>query len=95
MDKKCTKVAVCALIAILIMAGFSLWSFENTITGAVTGKSSPYRMCLSKYGRDAEGSLDLEKIRLCREKYTKMEEGGAAVPRLYLSSDRSEYQNEE
>lgn len=95
MDKKCIKVAVCALIAILIMAGFSLWSSENTITGAVTGKSTPYRMCLSKYGRDAEGNLDWEKIRQCRERYTIMEEGGASIPRLYLSSDRSEYQNEE
>lgn len=95
MDKECMKVAAYAIIALFVIAGFSLWDSESTIIGAVTGKSSPYRMCLYKYGRDAQGNLDWEKIKECREMYEEMEKGGADEPRLYFSSDRSAYQNEE
>ncbi len=88
------QVAAYALLAIIMMTGFSLWSSKYTITGAVVGQSAPYTLCLTKYGRDNDGNFDWEKIRQCRNMYKEIEENDAAVPRLYLSSDRSRYQNE-
>ena len=56
---------------------------------------SPY-LKGSKHGRDTNGEWMWDEIKECREDILELEKGREAKsPRLYRSSDRSEYTNEE
>lgn len=98
-EKEGTVVGAAALLGLLFIAVFSSTSLtKESITGAVSGESYVYEMCLKKYGRDLYGKYDWEKIEYCREQVQYSEKKGGdnkGTPRLYLSSDRSAYQNEE
>lgn len=98
MDKSETKsmiICAIALIGILLMSSFSFLTMDTTLTGAVAGESYKFEQCLKKYGRDLYGKWMWDEIQKCREEITKMEKGkDKAIPRLYLSDDRQEFQNE-
>ncbi len=91
---KCLSIGTLALIALILLSSFSIL-IDATITGAVAGESYKFEQCLKKYGRDLYGKWLYDEIQKCREEVTKMEKGkDKAIPRLYLSDDRSEFQNE-
>lgn len=84
-----------ALVCLLLIGTFSyVLTSSQTITGAVAGESAPHRWCMSKYGRNEDGSWNWDKIKDCREYYKELENSGDAnIPRLYRSTDRSAFQN--
>lgn len=96
-EKEGTVVGAVALIGLLFIAVFSSVPMtEQSVTGAVSGESYVFEMCLKKYGRDLYGKYDYEKIEDCREQVQYLEKKGGdnkGTPRLYLSSDRTAYQN--
>jgi hypothetical protein len=96
-EKKGTLTGIIALFGLLLIATFPLIVQEQEgVVGAVVGDSYVYKMCLSKYGKDIYGEWQWDEIKDCREKVLEMEKGREAKsPRLYRSSDRSEYANEE
>lgn len=98
MDKSETKstiIGAIALIGILLMSSFSFLTTDATVTGAVAGESYKFEQCLKKYGRDIYGKWMWDEIQKCREEIDGMAKGkDKAIPRLYLSDDRSEFQNE-
>lgn len=97
-EKEGTIVGAVALLGLFLIGVFSYAPLsEDTVTGAVSGESYVFEMCLKKYGRDLYGKYDYEKIEDCREQVQYSEKQGGdnkGTPRLYLSSDRSEFQNE-
>lgn len=96
-EKKGATIGAVALVGLLLISLMSSLEIGATsLTGAVAGNSYVYKMCLSKYGKDIYGEWMWDEIKDCRENILEMEKGREAKsPRLYRSSDRSEYQNEE
>lgn len=98
-EKSGTAIGAAALIGLFLISSFSyIMTGSETITGAVTGESYVFEMCLKKYGHDSDGNLDYEKIKDCRNAVQTLEKArgngdNKGTPRLYLSSDRSAYQN--
>jgi hypothetical protein len=91
---KCLSIGALALIAMIFVSAFSIHT-DATITGAVAGESYKFEQCLKKYGRDIYGKWLYDEIQKCREEVDEMARGkDKAIPRLYLSDDRTEYQNE-
>ena len=91
---KTVLVGAVALVALLLMASFP-YIADAAITGAVAGESYRFEQCLKKYGTNNYGKWMYDEIQKCREEITKLEKGkDKAIPRLYLSDDRSEFQNE-
>ncbi len=91
---KCVSIGAFALIALIVVSAFSILT-DATITGAVAGESYKFEQCLKKYGRDLYGKWMWDEIQKCREEVDEMSKGkDKATPRLYLSDDRSEFQNE-
>ena len=92
--RKCVTIGAFALIALILLSSLSLFT-DATITGAVAGESYLFEQCLKKYGRDIYGKWLYDEIQKCREEIDEMSKGkDKATPRLYLSDDRSEFQNE-
>ena len=96
-EKKGTVAGIVALFGLLLIATFPLITTQQeAVVGAVVGNSYMYKMCLSKYGKDMNGEWLWDEIKECRDNILGMEKGREAKsPRLYRSSDRSEYTNEE
>ena len=96
-EKKGTVAGIVALFGLLLIATFPLIvNPQEAVVGAVVGNSYVYKMCLSKYGRDINGAWLWDEIKECRDNILRMEKGQKAKsPRLYRSSDRLEYANEE
>ncbi|MBI5073192.1 hypothetical protein HZA99_05210 [Candidatus Woesearchaeota archaeon] len=94
-ERSGTIIGGVALVCLLLIGTFSyVLTSSQTITGAVSGESAPYRWCMSKYGRNTDGSWAWDKIKDCREYYKELENSGDAnIPRLYRSMDRSAFQN--
>lgn len=91
---KCLSIGVLALIVLILLSSFSILT-TATITGAVAGESYKFEQCLKKYGRDIYGKWMWDEIDKCREQIDEMAKGkDKATPRLYLTDDRSEFQNE-
>ncbi len=91
---KCISIGAFALIALILLSSFSILT-DATITGAIAGESYRFEQCLKKYGTNIYGKWMYDEIQKCREEITRMQKGkDKAVPRLYLSDDRSEFQNE-
>lgn len=101
MEKNGTIIAATAIVGLFLIGTLPfILQTSETPTGAVSGESYKYEMCLVKYGRDSQGNLDYEKIKQCRENVRTTEKvtGGGnnkGTPRLYLSSDRTAFQNQE
>lgn len=96
-EKRGILTGIVALFGLLLIATFPLIvQQQEAVVGAVVGNSYVYKMCMSKYGKDMNGEWMWDKIKECRENVLEMEKGREAKsPRLYRSSDRSEYANEE
>ncbi len=91
---KCLSIGALALIALILLSSFSILT-DATITGAVAGESYKFEQCLKKYGRDLYGKWMWDEIAKCRDEVDNLAKGkDKATPRLYLSDDRSEFQNE-
>lgn len=86
------KMLFAAVLAVLLLSGIvTMYNSGSTITGAITGTSAVYQQCLTKYGRDATGHFDWDKIADCRNYYVALEKGkDAEKPRLCLSSPERE-----
>ena len=95
-ERKVVTIGAIALIGLLVLSSFSfLGKHDATLTGAVAGESYRFEQCLKKYGRDLYGKWMWDEIQKCREEVDGMSKGkDKAIPRLYLSDDRSEFQNE-
>ncbi|PIN80035.1 hypothetical protein COV16_01535 [Candidatus Woesearchaeota archaeon CG10_big_fil_rev_8_21_14_0_10_34_8] len=68
-DHKNTTIIACvAVVALFLLGSLSGLKIADTdLTGAVTGNSYLYKLCLTKYGKDADGNLDWDKIQDCRK----------------------------
>lgn len=97
-QKEEVLIGAVALLALLFLGTFSYsLDKQNSPTGAVSGESYVFDLCLTKYGRDLDGNYEYEKIEDCREYVRSLEKTGdnKGTPRLYLSSDRTAFQNNE